>query len=313
MLEGWAYALVIVFSAVAWIHIFLDYRKKLMRVMPSVEEVSTRKKEFSSRISEAESNSENIVHSMSDLKGEIEKLDEQRRELQEKVNRREMVLIPAGRFDMGSNLPARDEENPEHRVRMKAYYIDRYEVTNLQYKDFVHAAGYRSPVHWRNRNFTQASQANHPVVNVSWEDARAYAEWMGKRLPTEAEWERAARGDYGNEYPWGKTASQDHANFANPDSKTTPVEKYPSGKSDHDVYDMCGNVGEWVNDWYDPKYYTRTAEADPQGPEDGSQKVYRGGGYHCNRMDIRAAGRHYATPKSYQEYIGFRCAMDAEE
>lgn len=312
-MEDWAYGLIIAICAVAWIHVFVDYRKKLMRVMPGVQEAASRRQEFTSKISESQTKAQDIVSSMDDLRREQERLDDKRREFQEKLNEREMIHLPAGKFDMGSSMPLHEDENPERRVSLKAYCIDRCEVTNLQYKDFIDVTGHKAPIHWRNGTFPQARLADHPVVNVSWFDAQKYAEWVGKRLPTEAEWERAARGDHGNDYPWGKTASQERANFLVPDGSTTPVEKFGvRGASQFGVWDMCGNVGEWVQDWYDPKYYTRGPDSDPSGPEHGQQKVYRGGGYHCNRIDIRAAKRHFAMPSTYYQHLGFRCAMDGD-
>ncbi|MFA6110302.1 MAG: SUMF1/EgtB/PvdO family nonheme iron enzyme, partial [Candidatus Latescibacterota bacterium] len=283
----WTYALVILFCTVVLAHVLTDYRRRLMRVMPGVEQVTSRKRSISEKISATESNAESIVRTLVDLTQEIETMDRRRKELQLQVNEREMVRISAGRFIMGSNLPGFDAENPERRVQLAGYYIDRYEVTNLQYKDFIDVTGHRLPLHWRNRTFPEGRLANHPVVNVSWHDAQAYAEWVGKRLPTEAEWERAARGDQGFEYPWGKSCTPDNANYGNPDTKTTPVDKFPSGRSQHGIYDMSGNVGEWVSDWFETKYYAKAPEVDPTGPEGGNRKVYRGGGYHCNKVDIR--------------------------
>jgi formylglycine-generating enzyme required for sulfatase activity len=219
-----------------------------------------------------------------------------------------MVCIKAGAFQMGSNSPGRDAENPEHTVRLKAYCIDKFEVTNLQYKDFVDATRRGAPSHWRSRTF-DSRRSNHPVTNVSWQDAQAYAEWVGKRLPTEAEWEYAARGTHTFDYPWGKTCSPERLNFNSPEGNTTEVSKYPRGVSELGVGDMCGNVGEGVDDWYDPGYYLRSPEVDPGGPENGNQKCYRGGGYHGNRQDCRATARHPGTPSMTQQYIGFRCAM----
>ncbi|HJP29363.1 MAG TPA: SUMF1/EgtB/PvdO family nonheme iron enzyme, partial [Candidatus Latescibacteria bacterium] len=198
---------------------------------------------------------------------------------------------------------------PEHHVEMSAYYIDKMEVTNLQYKEFVAVTGHRSPSHWRFNTFPDARKSDHPIVNVSWEDAAAYAEWVGKRLPTEAEWERAALGDGRTEYPWGSSCNAESANFDNADGGTTPVEQHNRGVSPVGVWDMCGNVSEWVNDWYDVRYYHDSPESDPQGPEDGHQKVHRGGAYHENRNGIRAKGRHFSMPSAAQDYIGFRCAM----
>ena len=308
----WASSVAIFIFSLLWVQIFMDYRRKLMRVLPGVREVSSRKTEFNSRISTSETNAQDILTSLANMRMELENLEQKRRELQDQLNGLDMQHIPAGRFRMGSNLVGREDEHPEHLVRLKEFYIDKYEVPNLQYKDFIDATGHREPVHWHNRTFPNPRQADHPVVNVSWEDARAYAEWVGKRLPTEAEWERVARGNRNEEYPWGKASSTDYANYDNPEGGTTPVARYERGRSDLGVWDLCGNVGEWVNDWYDPRYYATSPEQDPPGPAEGRQKVYRGGGYHTNKMDIRAAARHFATPGAYQDYIGFRCAMDAE-
>ena len=315
-MEGWSVGAAIFIFALLWAQIFMDYRKKLMRIIPGVREVANRKQEFSSQIAEAETNTNDFIGSLDSMRNEIERLEEERQKLQEKVNPLEMIRIPAGKLKMGSNSTLADQadENPEHEVRLKVFYVDQYEVTNLQYKDFVDATGHRQPAHWFNGTFPNANMADHPVVNVSWEDASAYAEWTGKRLPAEAEWERAARGDKNSEYPWRRGAiAQDNANFENPQGGTSSVTKYDGGKSEFGVWDLSGNVGEWVNDWYDPKYYASSPDADPKGPSEGRQKVYRGGGYHTNKVDIRASARHFALASSYHDYIGFRCAMDVEE
>ncbi len=171
----------------------------------------------------------------------------------------------------------RDDENPEHLVSLKGYYIDKYEVTNLQYKEFVQVTGHRSPCHWRNNTFPDARLADHPVVNVSWDDAKAHCDWVQKRLPSEVEWERAVLDDVRDEYAWRGSSNADYANFDNPDGKTTPVDRYPNRKSGLGAWDMCGNVSEWVNDWYDDKYYQTSPESDPKGPDGGHQKCHRGG------------------------------------
>lgn len=310
-MEDWTYGLAIALWAVLWVTIFVDYRKKLMLVMPSVEQVSSRKHDFTTKISEAKNSAQEIEVNIDGMRREIEALESKRQELQDKLNEREMVFIQAGRFKMGSDQVGRDNENPEHSVQVKAFYLDRYEVTNLQYKDFIDATGRRTPVHWQSGTFP-TGKADHPVVNVTWEDANAYAAWVNKRLPTEAEWEWAARGPEGREYAWGKQVSPDFANFNNPEAGTSSVDKYIKGQSEFGIWDMCGNVGEWVNDWYEAKYYERSPESDPQGPPDGRQKVYRGGGYQTNRIDIRAISRHFAMPTTYLDHIGFRCALSSE-
>jgi len=223
-----------------------------------------------------------------------------------------MVLVPASKVRIGTSDLTREDENPEHQVTISAFYIDKTEVTNLQYKEFVVVTGHRSPSHWRFNTFPDARKADHPIVNVSWEDARTYSEWVGKRLPTEAEWKRAALGDGRNEYPWGKACNAEFANFDNPDGQTTPVEQFSRGVSPVGVWDMCGNVSEWVNDWYDSRYYADSPDTNPQGPSGGHQKVHRGGAYHENRNGIRGESRHFSMPSASQDYIGFRCAMDEE-
>ena len=219
----WTYGLAIALCPILWVMIFVDYRKKLMLVMPRVEHVSSRRHDFSSKISEAENSAQEIYVNIDRVRREISELEDRRQEFQDKLNEREMVFISVGSFKMGSDLVGRENENPEHLVQVKAFYLDRFEVTNLQYKDFIDATGRRTPVHWQGGN-SLAGRADHPVVNVTWEGARAYADWVNKRLPTEAEWEWAARGTEGREYSWGKQVNQDFANFNNPEVGTSTVE-----------------------------------------------------------------------------------------
>ena len=198
-MEDWAYELNVVLWAILWVTIFVDYRKKLIMVLTSVEEVSTCKHSFRSKISEAEDSGQQCSVNIDSVRREIEQLEEKRRELQDELNEREMVLISAGSFKMGSDRAGRENETPEHKVQVNAFYMDRYEVTNQKYKDFVDATGRRTPVNWQSGTFPSA-KADHLVVNVTCEDSRSYAEWVKKRLPSEAEWGWAARGTEGREY-----------------------------------------------------------------------------------------------------------------
>ena len=312
-MDDWTAGLGILIIAVVWIQIFIDYRRKLVRIMPSVTSVTSRREDISSQISKSETTRESMQGQILSARKEVEDLEERRVELQEMLNPREMVLIPENKVRIGTSDPTREDENPEHQVILNAFYMDKTEVTNLQYKEFVAVTGHRSPSHWRFNTFPDARKADHPVVNVSWEDAGSYAEWIGKRLPTEAEWERAALGDGRDEYPWGKTCNPECANFDNPDGQTTSVEKFGRGASSVGVWDLCGNVSEWVSDWYDSKYYQASPQSNPQGPTGGHHKVHRGGGYHENRNGIRGKSRHFSSPSASQDYIGFRCAMNVEE
>ena len=183
---------------------------------PSGTSGTSRRVDSSSQISESETSRESIQGQILSARKEVEDLEERRVELQEMLNTREMVLIPENKVRIGTSDPTREDENPEHRVLLSAFYMDKTEVTNLQYKEFVAVTGHRSPSHWRFNTFPDARKADHPVVNVSWEDARIYAEWIGKRLSTEAEWERAALSDGRDEYPWGRTCNPDYAKLRQP-------------------------------------------------------------------------------------------------
>ncbi len=225
-----------------------------------------------------------------------------------------MVLIPAGEFQMGSNYGDGDEK-PVHTVYLDAFYIDKYEVTNAQYKKFMDATGYKAPEYW---NDPDLNKPDHPVVGVSWYDAVAYAEWAGKRLPTEAEWEKAARGGLvGKRYPWGDSISHDDANYDGTGGKdrweyTSPVGSFaPNG---YGLYDMAGNVWEWCSDWYYRFYYFslyyrfyyfRSPRANPRGPDSGTIKVLRGGSW-VDLVDIlRVSLRNRVRSRLLEPRLGF--------
>ncbi len=221
-----------------------------------------------------------------------------------------MVLIPAGEFQMGSNNGL-DREKPIHTVDLDAFYIDMYEVTNAQYGKYMDATGYKAPQYWDDPNFNEPDQ---PVVGVSWVDANAYARWAGKRLPTEAEWEKSARGGLdAREYTWGDDADQiaDYANGSEIGGfdrweYTAPVGSFfPNG---YGLYDMSGNVWEWCADWYDHNYYAISPRSNPKGPNSGSERILRGGGCYDNASYFRSAYRFYYNPSGMGDPVGFRCA-----
>jgi len=284
----------------------------------------------------------------------------------------ELVLIPAGPFLMGSDkLPNKDEstgvgtikpwyldEHPPHQVNLKAYYIDRYEITNAQYRKFVAATGHTPPITWGENGYLLSMRLNElgqldidrlrrlavktfrldmdtrtmdkqallkasaerlhyldkePVIDVSWHDADAYCGWAGERLPSEAEWEKAARGKDGNEYPWGAKWVAGHSNSGEEmwDDGVAPVGSYPTDKSPFGVYDMAGNVSEWVADWYQP-YPGTTYKSDAFGEK---YKVLRGAawgreGHYAMHQFQRGAYRFYLDPDSILDDVGFRCAKD---
>jgi len=217
----------------------------------------------------------------------------------------EMALIQPGAFWMGSD-DGNDDEKPRHRVHLDAYSIDRFEVANGLYRRFMEATGRAAPRFWTHGDLNGASQ---PVVGVSWHDADAYCRWFGKRLPTEAEWEAAARGDDGRTYPWGEQWDSSRANSKESQlNKPAPVGSYPSGVSPYGVHDMAGNVWEWVADWYAKDYYQRSPQRNPRGPEAGPWKVLRGGAWGYLPSLLRTTSRLSITPDLRNTVVGFRCA-----
>lgn len=222
----------------------------------------------------------------------------------------EMVLIPGGEFLMGSD--AEGDCRPIHRVTIDPFYLAKYQVTNAQYGKFCEQTGHRLPAFWGMEGFRCGpSYPDHPVVGVSWNDAVAYAAEYGKRLPTEAEWEYAARGGrVGMNYPNGDTLRPSDGNYTKSgNGGPVAVGHYPA--NGFGLFDMQGNVVEWVWDFYDASYYLSSSSANPRGPESGKFRVIRGGGWHsgpyCNRVYFRNALR-----AGWLDFnVGFRCAQDA--
>ena len=227
-----------------------------------------------------------------------------------------MVFIPRGEFVMGSNLGA-SSEKPAHAVFLKDYYIDKLEVTNRLYKACVDAAAcpppYDSSSATRDNYFGNPDFDEYPVLFVDWEGAKRYCEWRGARLPTEAEWEKAARGKTDERiYPWGGDAHVTFANYDRSMEDTTRVGSYENGKSPYGAYDMAGNVWEWVNDWYSETYYSVQLPGieNPAGPQTGTDKVLRGGSWLSDAIDIRSYRRFSYSPSDVNNDFGFRCARD---
>jgi len=220
-----------------------------------------------------------------------------------------LVLIPAGEFLMGSD--SEEDHSPVHKVYIDAFYMDKFEVTNAHYLRFCEETGHRLPEFWGMVGFRCGPDyPNHPVVGVSWYDATLYAEWCGQRLPTEAEWEYAARGGRVDmRYPNGGALDPSDGNYNHSD-KGGPVAVGSYPPNGFGLCDMQGNVVEWVWDLYDPDYYSSSPPANPRGPEFGRFRVIRGGGWHsgasCNRVYYRNA-----LPPSWVDFnVGFRCAKD---
>ena len=224
-----------------------------------------------------------------------------------------MVLVPAGKFVMGTNKSDRkgdnvprtyDDARPEHSVTLPAFYIDKTEVTNAAYLKFCQATHYLVPPDWKDDTFP-AGEADFPVTRVSWFEAAAYAHWAGKRLPTEAEWEKAARGTDGRTYPWGNDWKEQNLIWNR--SKPDKVGSKPAGASPYGALDMAGNVYEWTSDWYAPY-----PDAPIKYPEyDQKLKVVRGGGFYGYNFGAATYFRSVDYPRARSQWIGFRCVKDA--
>lgn len=241
-----------------------------------------------------------------------------------------MVFVPQGEFIMGG----REEywERPIHKVVLDSYWIDQTEVTNAMYAKFVQETGYKTDAenkgcsyfvenydtwvcindvdwsHPRGPNSDNSGREDFPVVHISWNDAEAYCKWAGSRLPTEAEWEKAARGTDARTYPWGEKIDCSRGNFYGCTGDLVKVGSYESGKSYYGLYDMAGNVEEWVNDWYSETYYQKSPSTNPLGPNtDTFYRVIRDGSWGAGGA-VRSAARWRGIPSLTSSYIGFRCA-----
>ena len=261
-----------------------------------------------------------------------------------------MVYIPAGEFTMGSDGKIYNDEKPVHLVTLDGYWIGKYEVTVGQFKEFVKETGYRTEAekgdgayvytkdadwvkkkdaNWQNPYFKQGDK--HPVVCISWNDAVAYNKWLSEKmglpfkLPTEAQWEKAARGTDGRKYPWDDSpVSGEKLNFADKNTEfswsdksiddgykyTAPVGSYLSGASPYGLLDMAGNVWEWCSDWFDEDYYEKSPGKNPTGPDSGSYRVVRGGSWDFSADFVRCAIRDDSDPAYRDISLGFRLCLD---
>ena len=230
-----------------------------------------------------------------------------------------MVLVPAGEFTMGSTTGPADQQ-PTHVVLLDSFYIDQYEVTNAEYMEYVRDTGYHAPMLLRESNYNAPEQ---PVLDISWFEMQMYCNWAGKRLPTEAEWEKAARGTDGRANPWGDEAIDaagiyraNYNDFGNRDADgyiwTAPVGSYPQGISPYGAYDMVGNVKEWVFDWYRSAYYDQSPHYNPKGPSSGEIKVIRGGSWFDFPTFVSGTYRSQLNPELPDGDIGGRCAASVD-
>ena len=250
---------------------------------------------------------------------------------------KKLSKTPSSLYEKRMNNPmskdAFHDEGPAHEVTLDAYLIDKYETSKKLFGEFIKTTGHPAPAYWDDPRLNKPEQ---PVVGVNWEDAKAFCTWAGKRLPTEAEWEKAARGPKGYRYPWGNDFDSAKANFGgaigSDRGATAPIDAMPEGASPYGVFNMSGNVFEWVQDWYDPNYYRKLAgssQLNPTGPEKpiwlggtgtyvdrltvGEKRVIRGGSWVAAQASLTTTHRFWNHPlnNSYGVGLGFRCASDA--
>jgi formylglycine-generating enzyme len=223
----------------------------------------------------------------------------------------DMVLIPAGEFTMGKNSTGPTDWQPEHKVSIDAFYMDKYEVTNKQYYEFCTRTNASLPEFWGSSLFKcSLDYPDHPVTGITFFDALKYAQWAGKRLPTEAEWEYAARGGLsGCSFPWGNHIDSTLANYG---KKYRTILKVGSLKPNaFGLFDMAGNVWEWTSDNYGSDYYANSPDQNPQGPGTGRFKVIRGGSWHSGAMCNQTYYRNGLSPSWVDFAVGFRCVKEA--
>jgi len=231
----------------------------------------------------------------------------------------EFVYVPAGEFWMGADerdTEAKNDEKPLHKVYLDGYWIGKYPVTNLQYSFYMSKTERKPTKHWQKKSIPIEGE-NHPVVNINWYDAEDFCQWLSRKsgkiiqLPTEAQWEKAARGVDGYKYAWGnEKPTSKHANYGSSNKGTTEVDRFIDGKSPYGCFDMIGNVWEWVFDWYQMDYYSSDSnEINPKGPPLGEKKVLRGGSWGFFEGVLRATYRDRDIPDMSGNSIGFRCCL----
>jgi formylglycine-generating enzyme required for sulfatase activity len=229
----------------------------------------------------------------------------------------EFVFVPEGSFLMGGmafpfsgtidvDLHGNDDRSamPDREIYLDAFWIQKYEVTVGQYWECV--------IDGLCQESTSNLHENYPINEIDWVDANTYCEWIGGRLPTEAEWEKAARGTDGRLFPWGNDLPDLASDGVIGFFEISPVGKFPEGASPYGVMDMAGNVWEWVADWFNPDYYSYMASENPTGPDSGEDKVIRGGSFNYPGYTLSSANRHFSSPDTKNEEIGFRCVMDID-
>ncbi|MDP6700427.1 MAG: SUMF1/EgtB/PvdO family nonheme iron enzyme [Candidatus Latescibacteria bacterium] len=313
-MDEWVFWILTCGFSLYFVVLLLEFNRPSQKLMEQIDNQEARRQDMQRRLSHAQEQTEEMKGRFAKLEHDMDDLEAKRKDILPEANKRLMVHIPAGPFTMGG----RDEdsprsERPAHTIYQSAYYIGKTPVTNQDYREFVQCTGHRAPIHWQRGTFPPGA-GKHPVVNVSWQDARDYADWRSARLPTESEWEKAARGTDERPYPWGTRFTEgERCNANNQIGTTTPVDEWPDGLSFYGVWDMAGNVYEWCYDHYDPEYYKDSPTTNPKGADGGQERVIRGGSYQETRAALRTTHRMGSSEVSTRDNIGFRLALDADD
>ena len=313
MLEGsaWVWWILTAGFMLYFVIMLLEFNKPQQQLLECIDAQEQRRTHMRQRLAQVQEEEADLARRMEEMDISWQELDDRRKEILPEANTRRMTEIPPGSFTMGG----REEDSPKnalpsHSVHISSFYIGRFPVTNQDYKEFINCTGYKPPIHWQRGTFP-TGLGQHPVVNVSWIDAREFAEWSGGRLLTEAEWEKAAKGDGEFPYPWGERFVEgERCNSNNTIGMTTAVNEFPEGRSPYGVWDMSGNVYEWCADYFDDEYYRSSPTSNPRGPDGGQEHVIRGGSFSETRAGLRVTHRGCCAEATTRDTVGFRIGMD---
>ena len=313
-MDQWVFWILTCGFSLYFVILLLEFNRPSQKLMEQMDHQEVRRQDMSRRYSHAQEQTEEMKVRLEGLELDMSTLEEKRKEILPEANKRLMIHIPPGPYTMGGHdEDSPRNERPAHTVYLSGYFIGKTPVTNQEYREFVQCTGHRAPIHWQRGTFP-AGMGKHPVANVSWQDASDYATWRSARLPSESEWEKAAKGTDERPYPWGTRFTEgERCNANNQIGTTTPVDEWPDGLSFYEVWDMAGNVYEWCQDYLDDEYYKESPSTNPKGPDGGQERVIRGGSYQETRAALRTTHRMGASEVSTRDNIGFRLAMDAED
>jgi formylglycine-generating enzyme len=313
MFDSWVWWILTCGFSLYFVVTLLEFNRPAQKLMEQIDTQQVRREEMERRLERGQEDSSELHSQLEELQSRMEDQEQRRQQILPEANARSMVPIPPGPFIMGGrDADSPKEELPAHSVYLSRYYISKYPVTNMDYREFANCTGHRHPIHWQRGTFPTGT-GMHPVVNVSWQDALAYATWHGARLPTEAEWEKAARGTDERHYPWGsRFVDGERCNSCGQIGATTAVNEYPEGRSPYDVWDMSGNVYEWCGDYYDGDYYRSSPTTNPKGPDGGQERLVRGGCFAETRAGLRVTFRKGVNEVATRDNIGFRVGMDGD-